>query len=1243
MRYDINLMVFCKSFMHIREELLPQITNFEFKDRFFASMVDLICLSMFLSVSPQIREAIVSIKNGRAEKGSSVLYTFYAQMSEIQCDALCWMNQTVPLVFLPNNTDYGQALHKILLLDSPEQYSKGDQWPPEPERVTLLRIVSEVPLHQDTIIRIILIGITKDIPFSIPDAMEMVEKVVRRAAGLKNIDYPPLEANKLDIIEFLFNMAEYHHPEKIVLPSGYDPPKLAITALYWKAWNILLMLSAHNPATFGSYCWMQYPILKSLMELCITNQFSEIRVSDEELQVISLEKSQILEFERHLAAATSKVIITEQTSLLLSQLMIMDPMGIARRPPNQILEQLKALNASHKLGLLLCRCRQPDMLVEIIQKYGTTQSLSWLADLVQNSDGDFNHLPVQCLCEFLLSNSNTFNSENLRDSELLAYLQKLIKDESSSHQACSEVLDYFLKRLSSSSKQNRFLAIKGLCLLLSVYQAKDDESGMEIEMSESDWLLLHLPQIPHFPYIRPAIIESLRTACQIENCPNLIMMYIQFIAARTIHDSVSEMLEHVYDISQLIVERSTVFSYIIPAPQEVNDMKTQTLNCLFVMVNNFLIKLREQTGPHACPPYPDLLMVHFPDGTQSPIHLIIIQAFVILLTYSPSIPGALPIVDYWFPVNFPPPQAFHIETSEPVQILPDWLKLKMIRSPVERLVDVALVDLTPDQIVLFVQNFGTPITSMSKLLALLDRAVIEQFDTVKSTILNTAYLAQLIEIQQSRGAKNGHIAVQALELHGQAPTDVDSKRPVIMESLQMPPISLITAEKPIPKSKEVDEITEVVLAAPSLNKMNSNRFRRLIQQLICKDSDLSKKSKNKSPYGGALQLQEYITTKILGYLNRMTKSPHGVYFFQNIFQKPAVFSLFRGLLNNIPDKVDHYNFLATIDECIKLINPATHGILLQILLNKRKMSIKTTDDAKSTDDIIQIFQSTKNFDVEKKGKRLINDLLRKSNTSFLIQSLASVLKSIEIKSEPESTSRLFKSDHKGLIVDWLCEIDSELITSNPDIQMELLFSSSPRQFRFYMLSLLSHQVSWATLHTSITKLLSKYNPSFDASSVLDFVQAVVNNPKLWQGRDKAKPKHEEREYVLTFLKETEIHTLVDYILNSSEAKIPSRILFFIKSINPNCIDLKELICYVENHAASVATKEILLQNLYSNIPSIKFLKPELKNVYDANLMEVIACPADKVIQYIITTIASLSNIRDFQAMAQVRLVFKRTN
>lgn len=74
-----------------------------------------------------------------------------------------------------------------------------------------------------------------------------------------------------------------------------------------------------------------------------------------EQQILVLEKQAILEFESHLAAASTKMEINEQTSLLLPQCMELRPQGDARRPPQNILDQLQALNNSHRLGHLLCR------------------------------------------------------------------------------------------------------------------------------------------------------------------------------------------------------------------------------------------------------------------------------------------------------------------------------------------------------------------------------------------------------------------------------------------------------------------------------------------------------------------------------------------------------------------------------------------------------------------------------------------------------------------------------------------------------------------------------------------------------------------------------------------------------------------------------------------------------------------------------------------------------------------------
>lgn len=493
------------------------------------------------------------------------------------------------------------------------------------------------------------------------------------------------------------------------------------------------------------------------------------------LQIIPLEREQILQFEVRLAAQINQNVITEENSSLIPLLQRMDPMGPVRRPPKSVLDQLQSLNSSLKLGRLLCRSRKPDLLLDIISRQGATQSMPWLSDLVQNSEGDLHHLPVQCLCEFLLSNSANLNSDNSRDVELLNYLQDLLKDISPERQEiCGEVFEYFFRRLSSDSKQQRQSALTSIKLLLRPFSSECDDN---------DWLLRSLPQVPHYVHNRPRIVVNLRAACQVENDPELVMIYIQFIVFQTMDDSVNETSDHVVDMAQLVVERSTMFQHIIPIPDQVDSQsnsRLQTLQCLLVMFNNYVTKLNQNKEAYECYDYSDVLFVTFHDESTIPLQLNVIHAFIILLTHSSPLQDLETVLDYWFPSKCSIPQAFIPETNEPYPILPDWLKLKMIRSPVERLVDVAMHDLTPGQIVLFVQNFGTPINSMSKLLGLLDRAVIEQLEASKDAILNKAYLAQLIEIQQARGAKNGHITVQHLELHSHATTVPDPIKPDIL-------------------------------------------------------------------------------------------------------------------------------------------------------------------------------------------------------------------------------------------------------------------------------------------------------------------------------------------------------------------------------------------------------------------------------------------------------------------------------
>ncbi len=129
------------------------------------------------------------------------------------------------------------------------------------------------------------------------------------------------------------------------------------------------------------------------------------------------------------------------------------------------------------------------------------------------------------------------------------------------------------------------------------------------------------------------------------------------------------------------------------------------------------------------------------------------------------------------------PSAYLLETKEEAILIPDWLKLKMIRSDCPVLVDTALRELDPQQLVLFIQvifvrydmtgsvttrfsfqSFGIPVASMTKLLAALDAAAHAAPRAVADAVMDKTYMGQLVAVQHRRGAQNGEIFARALDL-----------------------------------------------------------------------------------------------------------------------------------------------------------------------------------------------------------------------------------------------------------------------------------------------------------------------------------------------------------------------------------------------------------------------------------------------------------------------------------------------
>ncbi|XP_043945691.1 integrator complex subunit 1 [Protopterus annectens] len=1243
-KHEINFQSFCLGLMQERKE--PLYVEMEFKERFVIQVTDLLAVSMMLGITAQVKESGLAWDKGE-KKNLEVLRAFQNQIATIQRDAVWWLHTVVPTISKLNPKDYVHCLHKVLFTEQPETYYKWDNWPPESDRNFFLRLCSEVPLLEDTLMRILVIGLSRELPLGPADAMELADHLVKRAASVQADDIEVVKVERIQLIDAVLNLCTYHYPENIQLPAGYQPPSLAISTLYWKAWPLLLVVASFNPENIGLAAWEKYPTLKILMEMVMTNNFSyppctvteeETRTEmiNRELQISQHEKQEILAFESHLAAASTKQTITESNSLLLSQLTSLDPQGPPRRPPPNVLEQVKSLNQSLRLGHLLCRSRNPDFLLNIIQRQASSQSMPWLADLVQSSEGSLDVLPVQCLCEFLLHDAAdevapTEEEEEAESKEqrvkkrqrqqkqrqLLGRLQDLLLGSKADEQTTCEVLDYFLRRLSSSQVASRILAMKGLSLVLTESGPRESEERemlMEEDSKEPDllpgyqWLLRDLPKLPLFESVKGMTALALQQAIHVEAEPQTISAYLIYLSQ---HAPVEDQGLHndlTLDMARLIVERSTIMSTLFTkqtSSSEPDAVLGALLSIFFKYVQR-MRKTKEGDEVYNWSESQDQVFLRWASGETATMHILIVHAMVILLTLGcPQGDSSFEcnfsaLLDIWFPDKKPLPTAFLVDTSEEALLLPDWLKLRMIRSEVSRLVDAALQDLDPQQLLLFVQSFGIPVSSMSKLLQYLDQAVSHDPQTLEQNIMDKNYMAHLVEVQHERGATGGQTFHSLLT--ASLPPRQEKPEPVHLKVNGDTPSTPIRvrASAQLPILGPEDDLAATLLKLFPLNPdprwrlSSSHQISLTLQRALGQEVAAIRKGDTQVtgisirllqaiamlinlPHGRALVLVMHRNHAISCPLMRL------LYHYQRCVPQDTAFSsLFlkvvmqmMALLENPsvedgPFRAQLKSFATQYSFRHRISDVRGGFVQLVEVLEYHNMELINS----STQALIAAMRAREKFSVEPKliGKALQG--LAEVKSPYL-EELLTLLLTINVETtaalpatvsvamvsslllregeEPpgkpetmESSSEKVKPvSASGLLIDWMELLDPEVISVCPDLQQRLLFAwnkgkgtsgSQVPSFRPYLLTVLTHQSNWNTLHHCIDLLLSKHRElRFDPSASLDFLWACVHIPRIWQGWDQKIPRKRREEFVLSLMP-AKLICLVELILSESEMK-----------------------------------------------------------------------------------------------------------
>ncbi|KAF9214847.1 Integrator complex subunit 1 [Podila verticillata] len=392
------------------------------------------------------------------------------------------------------------SISRILFLEPPLSYAM-DTTTQEIDSTLIFRVVENgLPLTD--------VGLIALLDIRLPPKMllVLVGDFVARATDLSRFYPDSLVVKNPDVIVKIFNLSKFTETTDAAVLTLANSIPLAWTQTFWTCSLIVAMLACCNPRILALIVWDSMPVIRTLLEICISQHYSfpppnytsqsdpsSERVLRLGIQADQTDKETVLAWERESMVILRTWDTNRTTALQLSeseyagQLMRMDfgPSQPARQPPPEVMQQLRGLNERYGLGMKLAGSREPDYLRRMV---GSNDDAAWVDRLLRDVPGIMNALPASTLCARYcrsILNATTAMDENgqptggsAKDSaiaaivdtnvrkKMIGYLESVMSDSSmgldgayggqdplTRFQEVRDIFEFFLSRLSPNTQE----------------------------------------------------------------------------------------------------------------------------------------------------------------------------------------------------------------------------------------------------------------------------------------------------------------------------------------------------------------------------------------------------------------------------------------------------------------------------------------------------------------------------------------------------------------------------------------------------------------------------------------------------------------------------------------------------------------------------------------------------------------------------------------------------------------------
>ncbi|MFH4974662.1 hypothetical protein AB6A40_001371 [Gnathostoma spinigerum] len=727
LRNDFQFSLFTQ---HIFEIVTECFTSSNSPVFLFKSVVDLCSMVPFLAVTSAVRE------------GSQIRRTANATLSQLHIDALqkfyvelgtffelCVSFLTSVSSMCSDNRFYVYSFYRLLYLAPVDSYSNPDSWPVEAEVNQYIRAIADAPLSETLLTRILEAGANQTVPIDAADAIDLVETLTKRAclsSPLTASTSSMVAISNSKTVQILFETTAYRPPPNFPV-SKEELPALAVRRVYWKAWIIAVMWASLNKQSLIKEIYMTYPTLKIILQMILTWEYrfppiasacdsegAEKMLLEDEQELIK-ERETIKKLEARLAGNE----VAESDSRLLGLLCNLDPTGICRQPPDYFFKDLEELNADLDLSRSFSECRDPDLLADLIRSQGSSRALPSVINLVSSNANAIVHLPLECICDlflhYILSSvaSSIYPMRKLTTEKVNAMrvrLRRTLKGKNATEQSTFEIIEYLFGKLRSTSPTERLSAAHCFSLLL-----QSDANAPLLPVSQHVSPIRHLHSITFFNELKGKICELVAGLCPVETDPLRLKDYINFVLEHMETSSFHLVACHISSMVERLTGSRSDADVRIAAMAFYK--KYMEHSCMLVDDSASSEKME-------LPSDEKHVRVQFFDENHK----------VKLLEMSSSAVGGMlqllcsnlgeekeasrqALMELWFPSHGYRPKILNAVGNE---LLPPWLKLKMLSSDDIRIVHAALDDMKRADALKFIQSFALTTYSSSKLMEIID-------------------------------------------------------------------------------------------------------------------------------------------------------------------------------------------------------------------------------------------------------------------------------------------------------------------------------------------------------------------------------------------------------------------------------------------------------------------------------------------------------------------------------------------